>query len=315
MSKTVRVCHFSKLKIKQNGDIYPCCVAPARTKIGNVFDDDIINKIENADIICECPMYKSIKKVEGQKPELNYIHYETSNVCQASCVCCPQNKSPMENEQALLERINMLIEYYKPKNITAIGGEILVQNEAFNMLFNLHKKFPEMKIHTITNLCVNEDRIKKAEEIFDEMTVSMLGFTPFTYQNEMGLDFEKVMKNFMYLYENKKVELRPKYLAMPTNLFELVPFFRWAIDLNLNKIYLHNIHEFAKVANLDTKYWIKTFARLEKDVKKIFEENRKKIIDKDSHYISIHPILSERLHIDESYIRENGFEKTVFITK
>ena len=160
-----------------------------------------------------------------------------------------------------------------------------------------------MKIHTITNLCVGEERIKKAEEIFDEMTVSMLGFTPLTYKNEMGLDLEKVMKNFMYLYENKKVELRPKYLAMPTNLFDL------------NKIYLHNIHEFAKVANLDDKYWVKTFSKLEKEMKELFEENKEKIIAKSSHYISIHPILSEKLHINQEYINENGFDKTVFITR
>lgn len=315
MQKTVRVCHFSKLKIKQNGDIYPCCVAPRSTKIANVFDEDVIEKIENSDVICECPMYKSVKKEVGQKPELNYIHYETSNVCQASCVCCPQNKEPMTNERELLGRINMLIEHYKPKNITAIGGEILVQEEAFQMLFDLHKKFPNMKIHTITNLCVGEERIKKAEEIFDEMTVSMLGFTPLTYKNEMGLDFDKVMKNFEYLYQNKKVELRPKYLAMPTNLFEIVPFFKWAISLDLNKIYLHNIHEFARVANLEDKYWTKTFAKVEKDMKNIFEENREKIIQKGSHYISIHPILSEKLNINQEYIDKNGFDKTVFITR
>lgn len=315
MQKTVRVCHFNKLKIKQNGDIYPCCVAPRNTKIANVFDEDVIDKIENSDVICECPMYKSIKKKEGQKPELNYIHYETSNVCQASCVCCPQNKFPMENEQKLLERINMLIEHYKPKNITAIGGEILVQNEAFNMLFDLHEKFPEMKIHTITNLCVGMERIKEAEKIFDEMTVSMLGFTPLTYKNEMGLDFNKVMSNFIYLYENKKVALRPKYLAMPTNLFEIIPFFNWALSLDLDKIYLHNIHEFAQVANLENRYWTKTFAKVEKEMKKLFEENREKIIKKGSHYISIHPILSEYLHINQKYINDNGFDKTVFITR
>lgn len=314
MAKIVRVCHFSKLKIKQNGDIFPCCVAPANTKIANIFDDNVIDKIENAEVLCECPMYKSVKKEEGQKPELNYIHYETSNVCQASCVCCPQDKTPMENEAALLNRINMLIEHYEPKNITAIGGEILVQNEAFEMLFNLHKKFPDMKIHTITNLCVGEDRLKKAEEIFDEMTVSMLGFTPLTYKNEMGLDFDKVMNNFMYLYENKKVELRPKYLAMPTNLFEIIPFFKWALSLDLNKIYLHNIHEFASVANLDKRYWINTFAKVEKELKKLFEENKEKIISKDSHYISIHPILSEKLHLNQEYISKNGFDKTVFVT-
>ncbi|MGN1125200.1 MAG: radical SAM protein [Candidatus Gastranaerophilaceae bacterium] len=314
MAKTVRVCHFNKLKIKQDGTIYPCCVAPAYTNIGNVFDEDIIEKIENAEVICECQMYKSIKQTPEDKINLNYIHYETSNACQASCVCCPQNKEPMQNEHALLERINMLIEHYKPKNITAIGGELLIQNEAFQMLFELHKKFPEMKIHTITNLCVGEERIKKAEEIFDEMTVSMLGFTPLTYKNEMGLDFDKVMKNFMYLHNNKKVELRPKYLAMPTNLFEIIPFFNWALSLDVEKIYLHNIHEFRQVANLDTIYWKRTFTKLEKQIKEILETNKEYIIAKDRHFISMHQILADSIHIDNKYLVDNGFDKTIFIT-
>ena len=313
--KTTRVCHYKKLKIKMDGRIYPCCVAPQHTLIGNVFDEDIIEKIKNADTICECQMYKSVQHTPNDKIELDYIHYETSNLCQASCVCCPQSKEKLENEKELLDRIKMLIDYYKPKNITAIGGEILVQNYAFNMLFDLHKKYPDMKIHTISNLSVGEKRLKEAEEIFDEITVSILGFNPTTYKNEMGLDFDVVMRNFEYLYNNKQVKLRPKFLAMPTNLFDIVDFFNWAIKLDVDKIYLHNIHEFKAVANLGQPYWLKTFAKLEKQIKQILEENKEHIQSKNRHFISIHPILSEMLNIDSGYITRNGFNKTVFITK
>ena len=72
---------------------------------------------------------------------------------------------PSDNAHSIL--IEELINHYKPKHIVAIGGEILVQDKAFNMLFDLHEKFPEMEIETITNLCVGEERLKQAEKIFN----------------------------------------------------------------------------------------------------------------------------------------------------
>ncbi|MBR2525322.1 radical SAM protein [bacterium] len=312
--KTVRVCHFHKLKIKQNGDIYPCCRSRKYTKLGNIFDEDIYKKIENTDVICECNMFKSVARTPEDKINLNYIHYETSNLCQANCVCCPQSKEPLNNEKELLQKINEMIERYRPKHIIAIGGEILVQEEAFNMLFDLHQKYPEMEIQTITNLCVGEERLKKAEEIFDAMTVSMLGFNKHTYKNEMGLDFDKVINNFETLYANKKVQLSPKFLAMPTNLFEISEFFNWAVKKDVQKIYLHCIHEFKKVANVENIYWQKTFAKVEKEIKQILKDNREFIISRNRHFISIDEMLAGFINIDNDYISENGFEKYIYLT-
>lgn len=314
MAQTVRVCHYKKLKIRLNGDIFPCCTSYPHTRLGNIFDENIYDKIENTDVICECPMFKSVKRTPDDKIDLDYIHYETSNLCQANCVCCPQYKDKLPNEEQHLAKIRELIEHYKPKNIIAIGGEILVQDKAINDLFELKQKYPEMKISTITNLCVGKDRLKKAEEIFDKMTVSMLGFSELTYKNEMGLDFNKTMNNFKELYENKKVKLSPKYLAMPTNLFEIIPFFNWAIDLDIEKIYLHCIHEFEQVATLNNPYWIKTFAKVEKQLKNIFEKNREMLTSKNRHFISIHKILAERININQQYIDNAGLTNIVHIT-
>lgn len=312
--KTVRVCHFHKLKIMQNGNIYPCCRGRKYTLLGNIFDENIYEKIENSDIICECSMFKSVARTPDDKINLDYIHYETSNVCQANCVCCPQSKEPLNKEKELLSKINEMIERYKPKHIIAIGGEILVQENAFSMLFDLHKKYPKMEIQTITNLCVGEERLKQAEKIFDAMTVSMLGFNKHTYKNEMGLDFDKVMNNFEYLYENKKVKLSPKYLAMPTNLFEISEFLKWALTKDVQKIYLHCIHEFKRVANVEEVFWKKTFEKLEKEIKQILKDNKENIITKNRHFISIHETLAEFLHIDNNYIEENGFSNIIFLT-
>jgi len=314
MAKTVRVCHYKKLKIKLNGDIYPCCTSYPHTKLGNIFDENIYDKIENTDVICECPMFKSIKRTADDKIDLDYIHYETSNICQASCVCCPQCKDKMPNEENHLAKIREIIEHYKPKNIIAIGGEILVQEKAFNDLFELKQKFPEIKISTITNLCVGKERLKKSEEIFDKMTVSMLGFSELTYKNEMGLDFKKTFDNFNELYKNKKVKLSPKYLAMPTNLFEIIPFFNWAINLDVEKIYLHCIHEFEQVANLEHPYWVKTFTKLEKQLKQLIELNRENLIIKNKHFISFHRILATKTNITQTYLENLNLSDVIKIT-
>ena len=51
MSKTAqeqveRVCHFHKLSIRHNGDIFPCCVTSTPNfRVANIFDDDLENKI------------------------------------------------------------------------------------------------------------------------------------------------------------------------------------------------------------------------------------------------------------------------------
>lgn len=314
VNKVTRVCHYNKLSITMDGNIYPCCQTSLNRKIGNIFDDDIIEKIENTDIICECKMYKSTAHTSADKIDLKIIHFETSNICQANCVCCPQNKSKLPNEYEHLQKIRQLIEYFKPKSINVIGGEVLVQKNALNMLSDLHKKYPDMDITTITNLCVNDEQLNQAEEIFNRMTVSFLGFSNLIYENEMGLNFEKTMKNFRHLYDNKKIKLLPKYLTMPTNLFDIVPFFAWALSLDVDKIYLHNIHEFAQVVNLEHKYWNRTFENVEKQIKHLLNINKDKIISTQKHYISIHQILADKLKITPEYLKENNFENIIFIT-
>ncbi|MGN0018301.1 MAG: radical SAM protein [Candidatus Gastranaerophilaceae bacterium] len=311
--KTTRVCHYHKLKICYNGDVYPCCLTVPHTFIGNIFDKDIFEKIKNAKILCECSLFKSVEQKEDDEINLKYIHYETSNTCQASCVCCYQSKEPMQNEKEHLARLRELIDYYKPENIVAIGGEVLVQENAFNMLSDLHKKYPKMGIGTISNLCVGEERLKQAEEIFDRITVSMLGFDKQSYKIHMNLDFEKVLNNFMTLYKNKKVELSPKFLAMPSNIVDIPEFLKWALTLDVNKIYLHNVTTFLQETNWQSQIWHNILLRIEKQIKNLFQDNKDLIAATNRHFISIHPTLAQTLNITEEYINSIGLEKNIFI--
>ena len=44
------------------------------------------------------------------------------------------------------------------------------------------------------------------------------------------------------------------------------------------------------------------------------ETQKDKIISKQKHFISIHQILADKLHITPEYLQENNFDKIIFIT-
>ena len=254
-----RVCQFYKLSIRKNGDIYPCCLAKKSSLIGNLFDENIKEKIETKSSICSCTLFKNREIKQGEKPNIQKLHIEFSNECQARCICCQQQKEKMENEKEHLELVYDFIKTYKPKHITVIGGEVLVQPYSLSWLEMVKEKHPEISFDIVTNLCIGENILKKAIKIFNSMTVSILGFHPSTYNKIMGLNFETTIKNINYILDNTKIKLSPKYLAMPTNLYEIGEFLKWALTLNAEKIYLHNIREFKKCCTLEDTFWQKTF--------------------------------------------------------
>lgn len=314
MPKEERVCQFYKLSVRKEGDVFPCCLGKGRARLGSIFDKDIFEKIETTNINCECEMYKTRDITPEDKPDLQRLHIMFSHECQAKCVCCPQHKDKMENEEQHLEKLLLFIEKYHPKYITVLGGEVLIQPKALDWVENIKNKYPDIAFDTVTNLCVGENTIKRIANIFSEITVSILGFTPNTYKKIMGLDFDTTMKNFDYLQNNTNVKMRPKYLAMPTNIYDLPLFFEWALNQKSEKIYLHNVNEFPECCNLEHFLWQRIFSQVENDMKKILCDYKEHIISQNKHFISFHALLANMLKIDNNYIDENGFKNIIKIT-
>ncbi|MBQ7287035.1 MAG: radical SAM protein [Candidatus Gastranaerophilales bacterium] len=309
-----RVCQFYKLSIRKNGEIYPCCLARKKSLLGNLFDKNIKEIIETKNVDCSCTLFKDRPIQQGEKPNIQKLHIEFSNECQAHCVCCQQQKEKMDNEKEHLELVYDFIETYKPKHITVIGGEVLIQPYSLSWLEIVKEKHPEISFDIVTNLCIGENALKKTIKIFDSMTVSILGFNPSTYNKIMGLNFETTMKNINYILENTGIKLSPKFLAMPTNLYEIGEFFKWALSINSEKIYLHNIREFKQCCNLEDDYWVRTFKQIENQLKTILEENKELIISKNKHFISMHNILANQTNIDEKYLENLGLKGIVKVT-
>lgn len=311
MNKTERVCQFHKLSIRKNGNICPCCISDL--KIANIYDEDFKQKIENNIISCTCGLYKSIQPKENQKPDLQYLHIEFSNECQARCLVCFQHKETLPKEDEHLDKLTQIIDTYKPKGIIAIGGEVLIQEKTLNWLDKTKQKHPEICFETVTNLCVSENKLEKALQIFDIFTISMLGFQEHTYNTIMGLDFHRTLKNINILKSNNKT-VRPKFLAMPSNFLEIPLFLKWALkNGDMDKIYIHNTNEFHKCVNLTEDFWSKSFAITENQVKKIISENADYIKSRQKHLISIHQFIAKMLNIDEEYLTSVNLEKAIKI--
>lgn len=309
-----RVCQFYKLSIRKDGKIFPCCLAKKSSLIGNLFDFDIKEKIETKNVTCACTLFKNREIQEGEKPNIQKFHIEFSNECQAHCICCQQQKEKMENEEKHLEHVLDLIQTYKPKNITVIGGEVLIQPYSLSWLEKVKENNPEISFDIVTNLCIGKKALEKTIKIFDSMTVSILGFNPFTYNKIMGLNYETTMGNIDYILKNTNIKLSPKFLLMPSNMYESAEFLKWALSINSEKIYLHNIREFKKCCNLEEDFWIRTFAQVEKEIKAVLENNKDYIISKNKHFISIHDIFANRINIDSKYIKDNGFNGIIKVT-
>ncbi len=314
MSKSERVCQFYKLSIRKDGDVFPCCLGLPSSRLGNIFDEDIFNKIETANIDCECSLYKTRPILSEDKMDLKRLHIMFSHECQARCICCKQQKEKMPREKEHLEKILEIIKRYNPRYITVLGGEVLIQAKTLDWIENIKQEYPDIIFDIVTNLCVNEKTIKRAEKIFDEITVSILGFTPYTYSKIMGLDFNVTMRNYEYLLKNTNIKMRPKYLLMPANIYEAPLFFEWALNHKSEKIYLHNIREFEQCCNLKDEYWVKTFEQVEYEMKKLLEKYKEHIISQNRHFISFHPINAKMLKIDDDYIKANGFKDIIKIT-
>ena len=77
-------CHFKQLFVSHTGDVFPCCRVWNRRdkKIGHITDPQIIYKIENFDLQCECDAAKLTKRSDES---FTGMQFETSLAYNAAC--------------------------------------------------------------------------------------------------------------------------------------------------------------------------------------------------------------------------------------
>ncbi|MBI2353851.1 MAG: SPASM domain-containing protein [Deltaproteobacteria bacterium] len=311
--KITTPCHLRQLFINHDGDIFPCCRkwGDQKSKIGNIDELDIYNKIATYDYQCECDGYKLTKAGIGT------LHFETINIefslaCNGKCAMCCVHAPDSDGKYSHYETLRKFIDITKPNKLSVQGGEVLYQKKTLKWLWDVKNKNPDMKFHVISNGCFNNDILLLAEYLFETMTISIVGFEDHTYKTIMGLELRKTKAFAEELLSRKKIKLSLKYLCTPLNLHQSALFYEWAVLISPNSIQIvdANINSYIRLDTFDS-YWNKIFERAGSDLKAKMILYNKMVSDKDIK-ISLCKGIRNLLDISDNYISANSLANINF---
>lgn len=313
-NKTDRVCHYNKLFIENNGDIYPCCIRMRHTKIGNVVDENICETIEKHSVGCECALFKSHAPTEKDEINIRILNIELSLLCQAKCLMCFADAPSWRGTYNLYDKIENIIDTYRPETIIVQGGEVLIQKESIEWVKKIKRKYPNVIFQMVTNLNVDFSNAEMIEELFETITVSFVGFQPETYKAIMGLDINNSKKLAEYLIPRGKTKVRLKFLDTPSTLHESHLFLDWAISQKPAKIYMHSADVPSYInQNAPFQYWEKLFDVTGKKIRTILSTNKDFLSQKEN-YISFNSINLRYFGITPEFLEDNSLSSCVIET-
>jgi len=205
-------------------------------KIKNIVE---INPLFNKafDLLGKCPFYRKIvyfkisqfeRKIKKNK---NYnIIIETTNLCNARCVMCPHSIMKREKEvmtDYVFSRVvkKLILEKISPQVFIINGfGEPLTDPKIFERIKKLKRLFPQVPVKFYSNFNLARDSTIK--EIFesglDEINISLNGYSSKSYEEVMGIKYEKTINNLKRLISEKnkrksKLTIRLSMALVETN--------------------------------------------------------------------------------------------------
>ena len=299
-----RVCNYSELFMRANGDVYPCCRLWARNeyRIGHITDPDIAVKVLAFYKPCVCEAFVFRRPTADDKPAFSRFNIETSLFCQANCAMCCVGSPDYTGtpDSPYLQELGALIEKLNPAALTVQGGEVLVQKQTLEWLKQLKQSCPALKLTAVTNLCVPVSCVDELESLFAELHVSMVGFQPETYSAIMGLDVGRTQPMIQALIRRNKVKVMLKYLLLPLNVHEVGAWLEWALASGARSLQIAYASGWEWVVpQTQYQFWEKIYERAsvrlkrvlvshfrhETGVKLVFEENAANLLDVSSAFI------------------------------
>ena len=164
-------------------------------------------------------------------------------------------------------------------------------------------------MHVITNGSFDTKKAALCSQVFDTMTVSMVGFQELTYKAIMGLQVERTKAFVRFMLDNSKVEVSLKYLCTPLNVHEIGAFIDWAVPVGPECLHIVNA-DLVQYVNTTTEipYWAQIIQRSKVAMTNALVRHKK--------------VLNERnigVFVDETILKLfelpfDGFEKAGFQT-
>jgi MoaA/NifB/PqqE/SkfB family radical SAM enzyme len=235
--KQLAACHFFEPFVSHSGDVFPCCRVwnDPKKKIGHLTDPDIITKMKEFDIFCQCDT-AILKKWEGEN--IGCVYIETALACNASCAMCCVHAPSWRGTYDLYGDLTRFISQLCVSKISVQGGECLIQPRTMQWLDAVRIENPNIKIHLITNGNISTAIYGQVKRIFTSMTVSIVGFQDATYTKIMGINFTQTKLFIKMVCAETNIPLSLKYLITPINIHEIDLFMDWAVEQESDSIQL-----------------------------------------------------------------------------
>lgn len=232
-------CHLNAPFISHSGYVFPCCRTwnDSSKIICHISDPDIINKMKEFDVDCQCDAAK-LQKWGGGKFNVAASNIETSLACNAACAMCCVHAPLWRGKYDLYDDLTSFINTFDPETLLMQGGECLAQPRTLEWLDGLLKSKPNIKIYLVTNGNASEEVYPQVRRIFKHVAISIVGFQDATYKAIMNIDFSNTKKFIKMLTTETSIPISLKFLITPINIHEIGLFMDWAVKQKSNSIQL-----------------------------------------------------------------------------
>lgn len=223
----------------------------------------------------------NVSRIKGLKQWLFYpmiIQLEHTNRCNARCIMCGHanvdKRKCFDMSDHTFSKIESLLPFCRYVGLHGYGEPFLAKNLIEK--FELYKKYG-VRLYANTNLSYLPDAyIPYITEMFDEINVSIDGFTKSTFEFiRQGLIFEKVTENFKTLTERcPNVPLNIHATLMRQNILEAPMAIEFAYQNGVKKVVFNEMIPLEANGNHDDsicKYPAVTSFMLESAVNRALE--------------------------------------------
>jgi hypothetical protein len=295
-------CPYIRAFIDRNGNLFPCCFknADPRFIIGNISEQNLLEKMENFFVICQCEFMKFRKRTASDT--LNSIHIQTSLKCHGGCAVCyvgaPQKKESIEVDYDNLFRF---FQRLRPKAIYFEGGEVPIQPRALDFVAKIREELQPQYIHLLTNGCYEERMAERLVQLFNRMTISFMGVTKNVYFMETKMDVIKT-KSFAEAVHASGCTLGFRYICTPLTTPEAHIFLEYFSKFsNSHVIYADCDLSLYIKSPEHPPYWHQVIIRAQQKFRQVLLENRDAIVA-NSLIVRFEPRTASLLNITQKLV-------------
>lgn len=293
------VCHYETIFIRDDGSILPCCNTwpEDRLIIGNIRDDNILEKLRHFDQPCDICGKCRLKQADSQDA-INFRHVivETSKFCNINCAMCGHfspyhTRSGRYNKEDLAYYYDRFLDLCPPKILSVLGGETLAQKHGLKWFTGVKKRYKDTFVELVTSGNVKPHIADAIEGCFDSILISFYGFQPETYRKVTNSPIDRVFEFSDILIKQAREKVHLKYLTTPINFHESAIFLDWALQkepgwvvnhdcntpyfLNMDIDEPYRINEaYPTHAEIPNSYWKEIIHRTVQDIIKTLKRNR-----------------------------------------